>query len=272
MREIANLATWVLHFLRHGKQKKHCLEGKKIVLVGNGPSAKDFTMYRFKEKGYEFCCVNFFSLTEDVFFKLKPEYYCYIDPAFIRKGDAQDERVIKLVEIFQKVDWNIKIITYPGFTLQINNKHISYLYLNHNNFEGKITKIKRFLFNSNSACPILTNVSAAALFFFVISKCERIILTGVDLSTFQDIHVDQYNRVFCINHHFYGDERKYLDEGAIPVGRLYEWFYYNYLAFWGFAIISKLAKANGVKIYNTSIESYVDVFEKCEAEALIQCR
>ena len=59
---------WIIHYKHSSAKEKNSNLGEKVVLICNGPSAKDFPYEIYKKAGYSFCCVNSFAIENETFF------------------------------------------------------------------------------------------------------------------------------------------------------------------------------------------------------------
>lgn len=269
--EIIDFFSWLRLFLKNKKCKipKPCQEN--VVIVGNGSSAASFPYKLYEEKNYKFCCVNYAAEDQSFFFSLRPKYYCLIDPLMYNSDERQKEKNIKLFKILESVDWEMNIICYKNTMPQFNNEKINFCYINNNTFRGKITSFKNRLYLNNQANSGFQNVIIAAIYFFIISKVDHIILTGIDMDFFKDCYVDENNNLYETTRHFYGEYK--LDFSKLRLvnrGEIYFYFYSLYKTFLDFSRIAELGKKNGVRIVNTCLQSFVDSFEKKDSKNLIK--
>jgi len=263
IQKIEFFIRWFIRYLLNPKTKVYVNMGKKVVVIGNGPSAKLFPYNKYD--GYEMCCVNFFALDEERFFSIKPSYYCCIDPVFSQKNSHISEKVDKLFAILNRVNWNMVFICFNGSRIPITNKYIKIHYINNNYYGGDITKLKNYLFNKNKASCGFQNVVVAAIYYFIMSKAAVIKLTGVENDWHRELTVDENNNVYRDITHFYGIERINLTQiGEIAKGELYKYFYYYYLTLYQYNILASYAKKNSVIIENTCLNSFIDVFDKVQ--------
>ena len=132
---------FLLNLVRQGSffnpiQKKN---SGTIVVLANGPSLKEVLPHLTVDstfKNVDFIVMNFFAFN-DVFFKIKPKYYCLADPTFIQDSFRKED-VIKLYKIFkEKIDWDINIYVPGQFYCKrlqeyskLTNKFIHFISLN----------------------------------------------------------------------------------------------------------------------------------------------
>lgn len=258
---------WMVRYIKNPKTHKYCNKGKRIVIVGNGPSASSFPYDRFKDSGYVFCCVNFFAFDKELFFKIKPRYYCCIDPALGRENINRSEKGKELVSILNSVDWDMIFVCLKNNKFDIENKHICFQFINNNCYGGFITELKNYLFNNNFASCGFQNVIVACIYYFIMSKADKIILTGVENDWHRELTVNMDNEVYRNDTHFYGSDNLNLTQiGEIEKGKLYKYFYYYYITLYEYAMLAEYAQKNGIMIENSCPDSFIDTFKKVSLE------
>lgn len=273
-KRIKEYSWWSIVFLIFGTKNRFVRydnTGKKVVAVGNGPSASRFPYMEYKKAGYHFICVNFFALDEERFFSLKPRFYCCIDTYF----EKEEEKIVgdqkKLVDILNRVDWDMHFVCFKNAELPIKNSHIKFDYINNCELKGEITIIKKHLYDSNMATHGYQNVIIAVLYYLVMSRVSEIVLTGVENDWHRELSVDKNNDVYRETTHFYGNKKINITEiSEINKGELYKYFFYYYMTLYNYNLNAKYASMANVKIYNSCVESYIDVYEKIRAEEHIK--
>ncbi len=262
------LRWWIL-YIRHPRCKPVSTLGENVVVVGNGPSAKDFPYAKAKEKGYKLCCVNYFALSEDKFRAIRPEYYCCVDPEFSEEEYQKIERGRELFRILESVDWDMTFIC-PGIRpISFKNPHIRVCYENactyrdRSDADCRFNRLRGKLFDRNKAIVGMQNVTIAATFFFVMGRANRILLTGVESDWHRELIVGEDNQLYREHIHFYGVEMENVTAtGLVAKGEFYQYIYFYYLTLREFAALSKYAQDRQVPVINTCIKSYIDVFPK----------
>ena len=113
-----------LKTILEGTREKFSLEpDKKVLIMGNGPSLKDIDLDKLMVEVTDIVCVNYFPLKDENFFIIKPKYLCILDPVFFEKStDSTDEKKIQLINLLEKVDWTLKIITLQNQELLLKNE------------------------------------------------------------------------------------------------------------------------------------------------------
>lgn len=242
--------------------------GRKIVILGNGPSAAQYKLNRDRFKKYDLLVVNFYPTKEVEFWNLRPEYLCLLDPKLFdlkdpyfdeeghheRKSDIED-----LYKAIEKIDWKIKIVTIGNRTLPVRNSNIEYIRLVTSCCGFDIGKFEAKVFFNNWAIPRAQNVINCALYFAEMFGYKEIALFGVEQNWLQTLVVDENNMLYTRCEHFYGKEN------SLPVSSSYESEMLDViLAFKGFSAAAKLADCKNIDIVNYAYDSYLQCFKKCK--------
>lgn len=261
-----NLVLLLIYIYRLTRSKRSSRfvshPSEKVLIVGNGPSATSIDYLELKRKGISVLCVNYFALKSDLFYQIRPKFYCIIDPALYIDNGAHQKNISDLVAQLNTVDWEMTLISLEGqFLKGLSNPKINYFHLNLNFYEG--TWLRYYLFRRNSATFGFQNVVLAALFFCISSQMSAIYLIGVENDWHKEFYVDSENNVFRRTHHFYGvEERNLIEEGEIIKGEFYKEMGYYYVTARQYYLASKYAEYAGVKVRNLTLNSYIDVFQK----------
>lgn len=247
------------------------LSNNKILILGNGPSAAKLSLDKFLEKGIDILCVNYFPSNHPDFFKVKPKYYCAIDPALYNtdKSNVENDMIHKLNDTLLKVDWNMYYICLSTQTSAVfTNPNIHPAYINNITYDGEYARNKLYL--KNKANPGLQNVILAALYYCISGNADKIYLCGIENDWHRGLSVDKDNNVYWETVHFYGTEKiNLIEAGQINRGEYYKycWYYYNTMK--QYHEVSKYAKYNNVQVYNLTLDSFVDVFDKISPDDLL---
>lgn len=240
----------------------------KVLVCGNGPSITRVDFDFYKNEGYEFLCTNFFAFSEDLFFKIKPKYYCIVDPAIF--SEEYSSQAKRLNEIFAKIDWNMTFITNFENHKLTDNEKIHTIVLNNNLLLSSNDCKKYKYYEKNIASSSYQNVIIAALYYLITATAKGVRLIGVETDFHKELYVGKNNHVYRECVHFYGKEIFDLQEkGEIKEGELYKYFYFYYLTLYQYYDMSKYAKYMGVEVINLCENSFVDVFEKAELKEKI---
>lgn len=237
---------------------------KQVIILGNGPSLNDVDFSKIERKRYSVVCVNDFPFQHDLFWTLKPDYLCLLDPVYFDKSPFYQDIRKRLLQALRKVDWPLTVITTQSKRLPIENACLSYAWIAKNEFGGDdCLELRHFLYSRNLVHFGLQNVVIGAAFYFVTKRVDTIYLAGIDMSEFKGLSVDENNEVWVESPHSYGMERSsMIESGVVSRGEFYKLLSYYTLMFTQFHYLSLYAKRQHVKIYNLSENSFVDVFEK----------
>lgn len=274
---VVTVVLLIIHFVNDTiNKKKGCISNNRkkddIAVLGNGPSLNSVDLECMKNQNIKLCCVNYYPLKkEEDFFRIKPEFLCLMDPGFFDytiKAEEEDKKAF--LDIIKKVDWNLRIIAPGGKKLPICNDNIGYEWVNTFKASYKCADmLKYMLYKKNLAIVGMQNVAIAATFYFLTANYNKLYITGVDLSDFKNLYVDENNRVYVDSTHLYGSNRYYYDEmpecGLIGFGNILGAYQNMFIEF---EQLSKYAKYLDVEVVNLSIDSYIDVFKKEYPEKL----
>lgn len=237
----------------------------QVIVMGNGPSLNELDFDSLNRDCYKLCCVNYFPIKNSLFKNVKPEYLCLVDPGFFDytiPAEADDKK--KLLEILEQVDWPLTLIVPSGKKLELNNKMISYDYINSNILTNNIFDgLKYYFYKMNVANCGLQNVTVGALYYFISRNFKNVFISGVDLSDFKFLYVDENNRVYVDSTHSYGSTRYYYDEmPECGVSKFSEILGCYQQMFVDYDNAKKYSTYMGVNVFNLSSNSYVDSFKK----------
>lgn len=254
------LLLWALRYRKSSKTEPGSNRGKKIVAVGNGPSAAEFPYEQYIAQGYDLCCVNYFALDEEKFFRLKPKFYCCVDPLI---ANPQVEANQKLRKVLERVDWELNFVCYADEHMVVDNPHIRYRYVNGNTFMAADSHVKHYLYRKNMASCGFQNVLVAVEYYFIMTQADHVILTGVENDWHRELVVDENCEVYRECVHFYGTKRVEVTRaGVIAKGELYRYFGWYALTLEQHAFMADFARSNGVRVENACLPSFIDAFPK----------
>ena len=249
----------------------------KMIIIGNGPSL-NITVNRYKEQilSCDRIAVNFFAAS-DLYEELKPNIYVFADPAFFNSPDNQKKSVENLFNsLISRTIWPLHIIIPLSAkdALSVTKLHqnqnicIDYYYDGWNDI-GKMNKFEAW--NRNLIVPPAQNVLNVALYLSLFWNYEETYLIGADSSFLEDLRVDQEtNELFTIDTHFYNNEKVYSDKDLFhkTKGRvrsdwtLHELIYAHGRMFEYYYELKQYADYKGLKVYNASDYSWINVFER----------
>lgn len=214
---------FVQDFLRNGTfhpSVKSIQRSKdRIFVIGNGPSLnKDIAPFVNNLKNEEILMVNQ-ALTHPLAFNLKPNYYMLMDPAYwgfyTHEEDADGwitNCVTSLNERLVNVDWQMNILAPYHFYAKRTEKGIAYTNQNIHIRTFNATELytffslQRWLYANGFAIPNGINVLISALCCALIISYKKIYLLGADSTWHTQLDVDENNRVFSLEEHYYHDK------------------------------------------------------------------
>lgn len=269
----ARLLWWLQIFARNGTLTpsiRHIKPNKdRVFIFGNGPSLKeDITPYVRALQNEHTIMVNQ-SLTHSLALQLKPTYYVLMDPAYW--GHYTDEEnhensltkcCMDLSKALSKVYWNMILLAPHNFFKRRNNKGIA---IDNKNITIKtfnatelysFARLERFLYKTNLAIPSGINVLIASLCCAIAMGYKKIYLLGADSNWHQQLYVDESNRLYLHDAHYY-------DEGSLPP-KVYVPYTFSFVskcmanAFRAYEELGKLQ----FNITNLSSTSMIDAFPR----------
>lgn len=244
---------------------------RRLYILVNGPSlTNDIEDYLYAFRDDDALCVNHMA-NSPLYSKIKPRYYAIIYPGFFLEEENKGALIQTTIEhLVSLTDWEMKLII-PSWVRPENsfinrisqNKKIRVLYINCFDFRG-FNFIKDILRNHQIISFPCYNVLSTALFAGICLGYKEINILGADHNYHQNIRVDENNYVIRSDLHFYDD--KYEDVVLRwPDGRpitMHEQFQSLANAFHEYEEIANYAKKKSVKIYNLTLTSGIDAFEK----------
>lgn len=246
---------------------------RRVILIANGPSAGGLDFERLADSNLEYAVVNYFPLQEKSFFLLKPRFLCIMDSKVFDLSNEKYPYIKqnkKMVEILNKVDWELFVITNHGLMLPTKNDYIRYEWLSTQQIDydkriGIITKVLK----SNLAIGGNENTPVSLLWYLMMNGFSRISIIGLDLDFITQYKVDENNHLLLCDNHFYGQATlDYVEAGIYKVGEFYKKLYSDAECFKQYMLASKYAIDNNIEIVNYNKRSFVDVFEKADIERI----
>jgi len=240
--------------------------------MGNGPSlTTSLANCESVLKSYDLVAVNFMGLSSE-YLLYKPGVYILCDPAFwFKAGD--DEIRAKVKRLFEtianKTDWDLQMyFPYQAAKskevreIRSLNNNIKLHFYNKTKFEGYVF-LNRWVYKKQWGMPRAQNVLIAALMLAIFSNYKEIYLLGAENNFFKDLWVDEKNNLRYNFYHFYKEKTTETDSVIINKGyKLYHQLASFYFAFKSYVDVEMYAKKRGVKIYNSTPDSYIDAFDR----------
>jgi hypothetical protein len=249
-------------------------DNKKCYILGNGPSLKGNLQNNLAFlSGSSLIVVNDISLSE-YFQILQPKFYVLADPGYWDSNifkELKDKSKLVLDAILDKTKWPMYlIIPYLAYSKKScrsyfkSNKNITLVYYNSTTFNG-FEFLNRFIYKHYLGMAKPQNVLIPCLYIALNSGFKEINLLGVDHSWTQYLFVNEENMVCLIDNHFYDNQLTI----PIPIRTCYGDYYRMHqilinfsIMFEGYHIIRKYADYIDAKIYNRTIGSFIDAFER----------
>lgn len=254
---------------------------KVLCVLGNGPSlSKSIEKYEQFMKNNDCLVVNFFANT-DLYEKIKPNFYLFMDPAmylpFDKMGKWKDS-IEKLVDNFiNKTSWDINIILPVQASdsefvqrLETGNNFIHIYYLNTISKRCSFSQKSKFKnFDKNFIAPPSQTVMNTAVYLGIFFNYLETYVFGIDSTFFDNLDVDQETNILYANDsHFYGSNRFpwYIGGDITKIGKVHEitgCFVKMFELYWE---VRNYADYKGLNVYNASEFSMVDAFERKKPE------
>ncbi|NDV96118.1 hypothetical protein D0T84_14525 [Dysgonomonas sp. 521] len=251
--------------------KKESLD--TIAVLANGPSLKDVIpniLINEEFKNVDFVVLNFFAF-DDIFFKIKPKYYCLADPMFFHENHRIKD-VRKLFSILEnKVNWNLSIFIpspfYNKFVSfsQLKNTNINIIKVNNLVYRG-FPSLRNFFYKKGAAIPSINTVLILALYVSIQMGSKSIRLYGADHDLFKHVSVNDNNQLCSIDSHFYDEKltplkplRRNRDD---KIWKISDFLESMYLMFKSHDQLASFAIYSNIKIINCTKGSMIDSYER----------
>lgn len=239
--------------------------GRRILILGNGPAlAQDLAEHMPEIVHGPSMEVNFAANARE-FFKIRPEFYIMIDPAFFIMPFS--EMVEKLNANLKKVDWDMKLFVPMDKVSQtiatIDNHNIHVIGINPVGVEGW-GWLESWAYTTGLGMPRPRNVLIAAVMAAISLGFKEIYLLGADHSWSRTLSVDEENYVVSVQPHFYKDDPVAVKKSRefFKNVKIYEVMESYAIAFRSYHRIKDYAKKKGIEIYNATTGSFIDAFPR----------
>lgn len=241
-------------------------------ILGNGPSLK-VTLESDVEflNQLELIAVNLFSTTKE-YTQLKPRNYLLLDWSFMNPDHWHGRKGLR--GIIENTTWELnlfvpkKMLKSAYFRNELaQNPYIKPIPFNYTIVSGYV-RLTYWFFKKGIGMPQCQNVLVATLFYALSMGFKEIYLFGADHSWHELIKLDDNNNLVVSDTHFYGQED--YDIAVRETSYMSQQLFSLHKAFYGYEILAKYARSIGVKVYNASSRSYVDVFEKVKVKDFIK--
>ena len=242
---------------------------KACYILGNCLALNDALNDFTDRKDVSLYVFNFFA-NQDVYFDIKPENYIFIDPCIWinTHPTLRDENALKqffqarekLINNLKKTDWEMNLFvsaSCPKHFFDDFPANIHVIRLNIVPVQGW-RFVRHFLYRAGLGLPNPINVSIAAIYSAINLGYKNIYLYGLNHSWMLDFRVDEQNRLYTEDSHFYKNKikRYYLPKGALEKS-----LRCMADAFSGHQMLEEYSQSRDCKIYNRTKGSFVDAYE-----------
>jgi len=270
-REINLSFRALVRYLKYRKLPKAM--GERCIIAGNGPSLKtSFEQHLSILQEVPLLCVNHFADTPE-FVKLKPHYYCMIDPTLflVQLPDEREKRRRTLFENLNSLTtWDMHLFFpfRPGQIILEDCLSSPHLHLHSCNIYPGFTWpwIRNHVYRTGLFMPPAQNVLIAATFQAINMGYKEIYLLGAEHSWSEDIRVKDDNVVYIMHNHFFGEpvetplyKAAPRDHETVKVDELFQALRRTFKSYW---YLKEYAASRGAVVYNSTPGSYIDAFER----------
>lgn len=250
---------------------------KPIYVLGNGPSLKtlladmeaDFAPYSESE----FFVVNDF-VHDSRFALLRPRYYCLSDFLFFMNTIYSDRGHRVMQGLAEKVDWPMLLFIpwcqrKSSYLLPIGeNPNIRIVTFHHPTYWG-IELLRHFLLKKGLGNGEFGTVILNAIYVSLMLGYKQIYVYGIEHTFFENLVVNRDNVLCTKVKHFYSEKEEWkplLEHYPGPMENkpftMAEFLKDKSILFQGHQIMNRFAKACGASIYNCTLGSMVDAYER----------
>jgi hypothetical protein len=261
---------------------------KDLIIVGNGPSASKFLDESLGKIGsnFDFVCVNMFA-SQDLFFQLKPKFYLMSDSAFFNFNQETYLDSAKLKSLKENPDfestqklinktWNNILKSNWGLTIMVpqlfrnspmvkmaRNAGFDILIFNYTVVQG-FEWFENLIYSAKLGSPQSQNVINSCIFQGINNGFKNIYLIGVENNFHLNLRVSETNQLEMVDEHFYKVEKKSVPLKNAKGGsvKMHEFYSSLYKAFYAHHRLQLYAKFKGVNIYNSTLNSFIDAYER----------
>ena len=252
------------------------MEGRPVVVLGNGPSSEQSVRQLMKVRDWvTVVCVNDFYRSES-FQELRPEFYVIADPHYWIR-ETQEWHALPLVAGFANVTWPMHFFMPTEAASFIeeglsSNKNISLHAYNRMPAWG-FTWARHLSYRLGLGMPRPQNVMVAALFLALKGGAKTIYLGGAEHLWHESIKLSDENMLF-VSHGSTGEQGSPL----VPFYKVLGgeiWTVPDIFEAWSavhrsYHDIAKWAKALGATIENFTPTTFIDAFARTNLEAITQ--
>ncbi len=228
-------------------------EGKRVFIVGNGPSVQQQNLKLLKDE------ITFFvnrAFKHEEYEYIQPTYHVFVDPKL-----ASGEWEITMLDAVLKKNPNVTFLLnakwyyLDKFKPYINDPKFKIYWLNTSLFLTPFHKYRTFdLTKVTYGAAVIGQAMISALYM----KADRVYLLGVESTGF-------CNELLKQESHFYGINPENNQKNIEDV---YKDLYFNYLYIKNLFYFSQYCKAKGYQVFNCTVGGILDMFERKTYEEL----
>tara|TARA_B110000046_G_C13025143_1_gene413539 strand:- start:2404 stop:3264 length:861 start_codon:yes stop_codon:yes gene_type:complete len=246
----------------------------KLVIIANGPSVKSDIENIKKNKGEaEFMVMNYMAL-DDVFYELKPEHYCFVDPMFFQETHRKNEAQNLFSILNEKVDWKLTIYIPIYYASKFNsfsnlkNKNINVIVINNCKYMG-FEKSRNYFYKLGLSCPEIYSVVSMGIYIGIKSEYDCLNLYGVEHTFFDNLQVNEQNQLCAVYNHFYqsiaSNELKPIKKiNTGEVWKVSDYIIEKGLLFKSHDQLNSFAEYMGISIINCTVNSLIDSYDRLD--------
>ena len=243
---------------------KNCKPHKKSCYIFlNGPSLNEDILDKIDFLLKQDIFVVNFMPGYELFKKIRPKYIVLADPVFFNIDNYKNglkEKMNSFQENVNNADWELKImIPYKKNFMSFNdNKNVEVLFYNSYSFLNGFNSFRYYCFKRGIAMPSMVSVLIPCIMNAITIGYKEINIMGADHDWINNIFIDERNKMYMKNTHFYETDPE-------PISLSYSMSQIlrgQYQAFLNYEIIRRYADYYNIKIYNLSKKSMIDSFER----------
>ena len=244
----------------------------KCIVLANGTSLNSIYESNKSIFAGNDCIVSNKFAESQLLDEIKPIYYVMLDPYMMSSKSFDTNYTFEKLK--NKVNLKMCLLVPFHFRNEIRlktlgtNKNIEVRFFNYTYYKGFNT-VGNWFYRKNLACPRALSVINSALYLGINIGYKEIFLVGADQNWFKRIKVNDQNILMSALDHFYDQSNEVQYKPYFKGGdeknktvKISEFFWIQMKTFEGYDNIRKYADYSKCNIYNASIDSYIDSFEK----------
>lgn len=253
---------------------------RKLMVLATGTSANEFwnniDFYLNKYRQYDYLVMNrtIYKMKEQVM-KIKPKYLAMCDSIYWGAANGSVSQALALDtyhrtrEVLEQIDWECYLVTTIQERFDFHNDNVKIIRMNSTKCEGD-GELAYWLYKNNFAHPGIYNVTQLAIYFGITFLYKEIGLVGLDFDFIKNLNCDEECRLYDYAEHQYDKSKEdtikgyYSSEstGTIYGSVLAQYIFQTAETFISFGKLSVYAEKNNCKIFNYSLHSLLDCYEK----------